>query len=85
LDRNRNLITTDEQNLLGRTADWRGRTELRDASPEHWETLADLRSRLRTPTGATDASPVLALRLSIAPEPSVTSRCRTPTVDGTAS
>lgn len=59
--------------------------ELRVASPEHWETLAQLRSQFRALAGATQATPVLALRLAIAPEPSGTSRRRSLTVDGSAS
>ena len=59
--------------------------ELHEVAPGHSEALAELGSRFRALTGAASASPVLTLRLAVAPPASVRSRRRAVTVDGSAS
>jgi molybdopterin/thiamine biosynthesis adenylyltransferase/nitroreductase len=55
--------------------------ELHGLSAEHAQTLAELSKRFRALTGAAQESPVLSLRLAVAPPPSVKSRRRRLTID----
>ena len=54
--------------------------DLHDLSVEHAQTLAELSKRFRKLTGAAQRSPVLVLRLAVAPPPSVKSRRRRLTI-----